>query len=246
MWHVTAAAGEPADTVLRLSVGDGGGLILFRHCGDFSGDWQTSVGGAFLGSLDGFSQACLNTVNEHEITPPWLANSRAFRVRGAERDLVAADGTVTARLLPAKQASNASPDLIQYLRQPPTLSPSAIQKLRQVPPALPAGAISAQTATLLGTWVPYPIRQYRNDKKPSVTFRRDGNWSSSDGCNGTYGAWTLDRDGVLVTTAGPSTAIGCDGAPTGSWVIDAPRLAVSGNVLTLYDISGRMVARLTR
>jgi heat shock protein HslJ len=79
-----------------------------------------------------------------------------------------------------------------------------------------------------------------------VTFQENGVWTSSDGCNGTYGTWTIDTGGVLVTTAGASTLIGCDGAPTGSWVTNARRIAVSGNVLTLYDSAGRMVARLTR
>ena len=52
--------------------------------------------------------------------------------------------------------------------------------------------------------------------------------------------------GELVTTSGPSTLIGCDGAPTGAWLAQARRAAVVGDSLTLYDGAGQLVARLTR
>src|SRR5690348_3848681 len=61
MWRVTSAAGEPADTVLRLSGPDPFDLILFRDCGEFTGEWSGGTGGAFIAEVDGFASACLNT-----------------------------------------------------------------------------------------------------------------------------------------------------------------------------------------
>lgn len=247
MWRVTGAAGEPADTVVRLSSGDGSDLILFRSCGDFVGNWTASVSGAFVGYVTGFSQACLKpSSNSMDITPGWMANSRAFRVRGTERDLLAANGTVMARLLPAKQPLHPTSDLPKDLRQPPTLDPITVHKLREVPQPLPPNAIAATATTILGKWIPYPGRHYQNGKTPYLEFSRDGSWSGSDGCNGSGGPWVLATGGELVTTSGPSTLIGCDGAPTGAWLGQARRAAIAANILTLYDPAGRMVARLTR
>lgn len=247
MWRVTEAADEPADTVLRLSSGDGDALILFRSCGDFLGDWTASVSGAFVGDVTGFSQACMKpTVNSDNITPRWIADSRAFRVRGTERDLLSANGTLMARLVPAKQPLHPTPDLLKDLRQPPTIDPITMHKLRTVPQPLPTNATPATATTILGKWVPYPKRQYRDGKTPYLDFNKDGSWSGSDGCNGSGGPWALASGGEVVTTSGPSTLIGCDGAPTGAWLMQAGRAAISGDLLTLYAPGGQVVARLTR
>jgi hypothetical protein len=247
MWRVTSAAGEPADTVMRLSSGDGADLILFRSCGDFLGDWTATVSGAFVGYVTGFSQACLEPgSNGKNITPVWMAESRAFRVRGTERELLATNGTVLARLVPVKQPLHPTPDLLKDLRQPPTHDPITMHKLRTVPQPLPATVTPATPTTILGRWVPFPKRHYQNGQTPYLAFDKDGSWSGSDGCNGSGGPWVLASGGELVTTSGPSTLIGCDGAPTGAWLLQARRAAVAGERLILYDAAGRLVARLTR
>jgi hypothetical protein len=190
--------------------------------------------------------ACMTTVHGGDPTPTWLSRTRKFRVRGAERDLLGADGSITATLTRVTRVIHPAPGLIKSLQQPPTLDPVTVRKLRTTARPLPTGVTSVTSKTLLGTWVPYPIRQYAYDKKPSVTFGKGGAWSASDGCNGAVGRWTLSTGGELVTTVGASTLIGCDGAPTASWVRQARRAAISGEVLTLYAPDGKLVARLTR
>jgi heat shock protein HslJ len=246
LWRVTGATGEPSDTVLRLAADDGFGLTIFRKCGQFSGAWAASTDGAFVGSIDGYSMACMATVHGDDATPTWLSRTRGYRVRGGERDLLAADGSVTATLERVTRVIHPAPGLIKSMQQPPTLDPATVRKLRTAARPLPSGTISVTPKTLLGAWVPYPKRQYANGKNPSASFGNNGNWSASDGCNGTAGRWTLSTDGELVTTVGASTLIGCDGAPTASWVSQARRAAISGDVLTLYAPDGKLVARLTR
>lgn len=249
MWRVTGAAGEPAGSVLRLAAGDGFGLMLFRKCGFLDGDWAASTGGAFIATTNGGSMSCVSGADGARQgegdTPPWLTRVRAYRVDGPQRELLAADGTQVARLLPGGQVRNVE-DLIQSLQQPPTLDPATVSKLRAVPQPLPAGATPATATTILGKWVPYPTRTYANGKTPYLEFDKDGTWTGSDGCNGSGGAWALVSGGELVSTSGPSTLIGCDGAPTGAWLAQARRAAISARILTLYAADGMLVARLTR
>ena len=245
MWRVVGAAGEPADTVLRLSFGQGLDLIVFRDCGEFSGGWQAGKSGAFVGSADGFSMACLKSVPHGDPTPGWLASARAYRVRGSERDLLAANGTVVARLLPGGKPRPA-PDLIKTLLQPPTLDPATAQKLQVVPRPLPAGTTPATPTTLPGKWLPESTLTPASGKMAYAEFTSDGSWKSYDGCNGGGGRWALGPAGEFVSTTGATAGVGCAGPVVDIPVDKARRAAVVANVLTLYDAAGKLVARLTR
>ena len=245
MWRVAGAAGEPADSVLRLSAGDGFGLILFRDCGAFFGGWAGSTGGAFLGAIDGFSGSCSKLVQGDNATPGWLARTRGFRIRGNERDLVAADGTALARLVPGGEP-HPDPNLIRTLQQPPSLDPAAVEKLRTVPQPLPAGAVPATTATLIGTWLPDPSRPAASGRAPYAKFLGDGSWTTYDGCNGGGGRWTVGSAGELLLTMGPTAGTGCNGPVTEIPLNLTKRVAVSGDALMLYAGDGHLLMRLKR
>jgi hypothetical protein len=244
MWRVVAA-GEPADTVLRVSADDSYDLVVFRDCGEFFGGWRGSTSGTFVAETDGFSNACMKTVRGNQGTPDWLARARAFRVRGVERDLIAADGTVAARLLPGGHPRPVT-DLISTMQSPPTLDAATIQKLRAAPRPLPPDATPATAKTIVGTWKPDPSHSSATGKAPFAEFSLDGSWRTYDGCNGGGGRWALGSDGDFLATTGATAGVGCAGPVTDVPVDKARRAAVSGDVLSLYAADGRLVARLTR
>jgi hypothetical protein len=245
MWRVVGAAGEPAATVLRISSGDAFDLILFRACGELSGSWAGNPGGTFVGSVDGFSTACLKTVPDGDPTPAWLASARAFRINGSDRELLAANGTVVATLLPGGKPRPV-PDLISTLQQPPKLDPASIQKLRVVPDPLPLGAPPATPATILGKWLPISFQRPASGKPPYVQFASDGTWKSYDGCNGGGGRWAMGSGGDFIAIAGAIAGVGCAGPVTDIPVDKTRRAAISGGTLTLYTVDGQVLARLKR
>ena len=116
MWKVADAAGEPAGSVLRIAGSGVEPLLLFRRCGELLGSWVASPSGGFLGLLSGFSLACSKPVGHGDPTPPWVANARSYAVRGSERELLAADGRVLARLLPGGVA-HAGKDILRLSRR---------------------------------------------------------------------------------------------------------------------------------
>jgi heat shock protein HslJ len=120
---------------------------------------------------------------------------------------------------------------------PPAGSPSS-----STPPT--AGSIPKKT-DLVGRWVPYPVRKY-DAQTPFATFAGDGSWTGSDGCNGQGGTWTLGPDGAFHTVDGPSTLIGCDGAPIGVWIAQTAKVRLQGSVLELLDVAGQPLAKLTK
>jgi hypothetical protein len=244
LWGVTAAAGEPSGTVLRLSSGEVFGAILFRSCGEVSGSWAASVGGTFIAMTDGWSEAC-STTSGKDPTPSWLTQARTYRVRGGQRDLLAPDGTVLATLLPGGRP-HVSADILPALRATPTLDTATVLQLRKVPKPLPAATTAATNATIAGRWVPYPARHAVTAKAPILTFTLDGDWRSQVGCGLDGGRFTVGAGGWLLTLAGPSAAVACAGTPVSNWISTAKRAAVAGKTLTFYASDGTLVARLTR
>ncbi len=132
-WRVGGAAGEPEGTVLRIEgPSQPEQLILFHPCGPLSGGWVGSNSGGFLGILFSFPMACLRSIGSGDPTPSWLAAARSFVVDGTERQLLAADGRVVARLLPGGRAPSGS--------AAPALTPSDRQALSSPIAALPSSA----------------------------------------------------------------------------------------------------------
>jgi hypothetical protein len=245
LWKVTAAAGEPSGSVLRVaSSADVFGVILFRSCGELSGGWAASTGGSFIAMTDMWSNDC-STPSGKDPTPAWLSRARGYRIHHEERDLLAADGTVLAKLLPGG-TPHVSADILPALRAAPTLGSAAVRQLREVPKSLPAGATAATQTTIAGRWVASAQPHAPSSNVPSLTFSADGNWSLQDGCYRTGGRFTVGQGGRLLTIAGVSAAVGCAGMSHLSGVASAKRAAVDGNRLVLYADDGRVVARLTR
>jgi hypothetical protein len=231
--------------VLRISGSQSEPLILFRQCGEFFGGWVASPSGGFLAMVSGFSMACLKSAAHGNPTPRWLAAARSYAIRGSERELLAPDGRVLARLLPGGVA-HAGNDMLASLADPPTLSAADRSKIDTPPMALPASAKPAPASALTGRWQPYPAKHYQSSKQPYLSFAADGSWTGTDGCNIVGGTLRVGARGELLNVSGPSTLIGCRGAPVGSFVPKSGRVAVSDGVLALYGENGKLLGKLIR
>ncbi len=232
-WNVLTPAGKP--TPYHLRIGDE--LTLTTQCGTWIGTWTANAIGMFLAEIDGGPGSC--STNARGPAPSWLTAAAAFTVSGSTRNLLDDAGHVVARLWHG-HGIELQPDLRQ-LRA----------RLATGPP-LPGEQTPATAKTILGRWEPIPppgtMQTPGQAQPPSsfVTFAADGSWSGSDGCNAQGGRWRIGPGGSLVTTAGPSTLIGCAGFPVGSWVSQARRAGLDGSMLVLLDAGGHDVAQLGR
>jgi hypothetical protein len=244
VWKVTGAAGEPAGSVLRIGGSGVEPLILFRGCGELLGDWFATPSGGFLGLLSGFSMACLASIGHGNPTPSWIAEARSYAIRGTERELLASDGRVLARLLPGGVA-HAGKDLLPALAAPPTLSADDRRRLDSGAKPLPTSSAPATAASLAGRWRPYPVKHYDAPVQPFLSFTT-GQWAGSDGCNKLGGPMRIGPAGELISISAPVAGVGCDGVSIGQFIPAYGRAAVDGNMLTLYAGNGRVLGRLTR
>lgn len=251
LWRVTQAAGEPAGSVLRLAgPQQPTPLVLFRHCGALSGNWEGSTSGGFLAIAFAFPEACLRDVGPGDPTPVWLAAARSFTVEGADRLLLDINGRVVARLLttgPPPSAAATPPPIgvPPSSTTPVTLTNEERQALQSTAKPLPANAPPASPATIIGRWRPYPARHYETPHQPYLSFAVDGRFSGTDGCNVLGGSWQLGGAGELLTMTGASAGVGCRGAPLGLAPLSG-RASVTGANLTLYGSDGHVLDRLTR
>lgn len=94
-------------------------------------------------------------------------------------------------------------------------------------------------ADIAGYWV--PSESY--ETAPYLDVQKDGNFSSSDGCNTVTGTWSLDGDKLSVT-AGPSTLMACDGAPLAMYFSTAATAKVIDGALELRDDAGKVLIAL--
>lgn len=99
----------------------------------------------------------------------------------------------------------------------------------------------ASAAKLHGAWIPVDAPDAID---PHVEFSESGDWTGSDGCNGSRGRWTIEGGGELLTTSGPHTLIGCDNVPVPDWVSSARLAGFDGDELVLLDVSGAELGRL--
>lgn len=95
---------------------------------------------------------------------------------------------------------------------------------------------------LVGTWV--TGETYPSPSEPFLTITEDGTWSSSDGCNDVQGTWSLEPGGTLITEAGPSTLMYCDGAALPTFMANAKRAVISDGTLTLFGADGKSLVEL--
>lgn len=235
LWRVTGAAGEADPVWLRLA---GGEFQLWRDCGMIMGSWRASDT-LFLASPFGGMGDCVST------TMPevgWLEKAAGFEVAPEGFDLVDAAGVVVASLS-IDGAPEPIPTAAEFYAQPPELT-AEVRAAFRAAATLPQGLVPATAEDLEGKWVPVA---YAVSTDPHVLFEAGGTWTGSDGCNGGQGRWAVGEGGEFLATAGPSTLIGCEGAPVPSWVAQATSAGINAyGWLLLFDAAGTEIGRLER
>ncbi|BCB76160.1 hypothetical protein GCM10022251_68320 [Phytohabitans flavus] len=239
-WLVIGAD-EEEGTVLRLAgpsqVSD---LSLWRSCGQLGGGWRADGAGMFLADVPSPTLCARNTVP----SPSWLDRVTAYRLDGADRELLDAGGAVVARLVPATEPIPVNPKLyLPDAAKPPVVTDEDRQGLRPGAP-LPAGLTPATAETLVGRWV--ADAGVHQQVEPHVELNADSTWSGSDGCNPSRGRWIAGSGGTLLATIRPSTNIGCDNHPAGGWLFDARLAAIDGDQLVFFDAAAEELGRLHR
>lgn len=86
---------------------------------------------------------------------------------------------------------------------------------------LPSGLEPVTAKTLVGLWVPLELPPDATQGASFLDVDDDGSFVASDGCNATFGAWTVGGGGALAVESGPSTLIACPGAPVPAWFATA-------------------------
>ncbi|GAB6899053.1 META domain-containing protein [Kineosporia succinea] len=118
----------------------------------------------------------------------------------------------------------------------------------------PRDAEPALQQEILGTWYPQKITGYEVPKGPLgesygnavVTFKDDGTWVGSDGCNGLGGHYQVGEAGTFHAPAeGGTTRIGCANVPNGEVLGTATTASVKDGVLTL-STEGKATGRYVR
>jgi len=234
-WHVEAT-GEPASSVLVL----GEQAALQRSCGSLDVVWRADPAGIFLGGSDSGDSPCFPASGQPVIT--WLTTATSFRVNGdGTRSLLSPDGTILARLLPGAKLRGAT--AIRSAIDPPALT-DTLRAQFAAPAPLPAEYRAPMAVELLGIWSPPSFGIGRD--QPNATFKADGSWSGSDGCNGVSGRWAVASGGDWAATAGGSTLVGCNGSDAASMVPRAQQVGLDGTALVFFDSHGKELTRLVR
>ncbi|PPI48153.1 META domain-containing protein [Rathayibacter iranicus] len=99
-------------------------------------------------------------------------------------------------------------------------------------------------ADLAGRWVTGVA--YSAPDVPFLLLAEDGTWTGSDGCNGAKGEWSIDSEGNVSVTAGPSTFIGCGGAALPRIFSESATASLDGGRLRLFDDEGATILKLAR
>jgi hypothetical protein len=169
-----------------------------------------------------------------------LHRAVGFRLDGANPILLDGQGRQVARLLPGARPT-AGPGLAPSEVEPPVVTDEV---RRAFVPAVEVAAplVPATRDALTGRWVPVGGRA----PEAYVELRPNGEWTGSDGCNGTGGRWVAGPAGALLATTGASTLIGCDNVPVGGWLGATRRAGLHAEVLVLLDASGAELGRLRR
>lgn len=232
LWHVSDAQGENDDTWLRLDARD---LTVLRPCGGIFGGWR-AAGSTFVAATYGWSAEC--STQQPEV--PWLDEAATYRLTADGADLLDDTGEIVAALT-VDGAPDPDDDQLGAYVAAPSPDPSALAAL--VPAPLPAGVKPATTERIIDRWVPQGVVATTD---PGVTFDASGRYSSTDGCNGTEGAWAVVEEGWFLATAGPITAMWCEGAPVPTIVGTASRAGFDGATLVLLDHAGAELGQFTR
>jgi heat shock protein HslJ len=194
----------------------------------------------FLGQMDGGSVNCFPPSGppDGEPTPSWLLKVAGYRSLGSEKILVDRSENTLARLVPGGKPK-LTPDVAASQAEPPVVTDEDRAELT-AKPQVSAPLTRLERKLVVGRWVPTA-----NGAAAYVEFKDDGSWVGSDGCNGNRGRWAASADS-MVATGGPSTLIGCEGAPVPGWVSSTAVAALAGDLLVLIDAKGAELARLKK
>jgi hypothetical protein len=247
LWRIEEPSEQP-DAVVRLAAHEFG---VFRRCESLTGEWNADQSGSFVASTGGFSPddgepGCQASwaPDATALMPSWLPRVVGFRVDGADRLLLDAEGEVVARLRPGARSISLPSKMAPELTDLPVVDAAARDAFAPAA-ALAAHLEPATTATLTGRWLPVGWKP-RPNGTPSAEFRANGDWHGSDGCNGQGGRWAAGAQGAFIATMGPQTLIGCAGVSVGSWLSQARRAGFDQDALVLLDAAGKELGRLQR
>lgn len=84
--------------------------------------------------------------------------------------------------------------------------------------------------------------------EPYVRFSDDGQWSASDGCNGTVGRFRVEDNGARfrARSTGATTLIGCLNVPNADVLRDSRSVEIGARRLTFRDASGSVTGSYAR
>jgi heat shock protein HslJ len=113
-----------------------------------------------------------------------------------------------------------------------------------------AAAITAAQA-LPGTWRPVKLSGFGALKEgrpddPTLTFRSDGTWTGSDGCNNLGGTFTIGQRGEFTSHAKGQRLVECGNVPHTTVLAAARRITADQTTLKFYAGDGREVATYAR
>lgn len=228
-------------------IGPGYSVVFNRPCRQLNVDWRANTEGLFVADTNsGFgtpgAQDCRPGSDDR---PDWLRKAASYAVEGDSRVLRDVDGEVVARLLPSGPIT-APPGVPEDLVEPPVVTDEERRLYSSPALPLPPGLVPASPAALVGRWVPADGSTAAGGRAAYIQLDRDGDYTGSDGCNGSGGRWEAGPDGASLATDGPTTAAGCDNIDVRAWFAEAARAGFDGDVLVLFDERGNETGRVRK
>ncbi|WP_193509930.1 META domain-containing protein [Cryobacterium sp. BB736] len=232
MWRVDAPQ-ESDETWLRL---DAGSFELWRDCGVVSGSWQAGER-IFIADVHGALEGCVENGQMPRVD--WLHEVTGYEPSVDGWELLDRSGGVIASLT-IDGTPPPNPNVSDSMREAPEITDRTREHFAE-PAPLPSDLEPATVDAVVGRWLPIGAGEGTD---AFIEFAADGSYTGSDGCNGSQGRWAVGADGEWLATAGPSTLIACDGAPTAFWASGARHAGFDGEALVFVDASGVELGRV--
>ncbi|WP_433009079.1 META domain-containing protein [Kribbella sp. CA-294648] len=172
-----------------------------------------------------------------------LAGRAANGAHHAQRRTWLVSGTAAAAVAVIAVVGSSLHGSSQPTSEPAASSPTTAGSTEQAP------ATTAQTVA--GTWRPQVLAGFTTLKAgrpedPIITFKADGTWVGSDGCNSLSGTYSIGQRGEFSSQANGHRLIGCDNVPHTAVLAAAKRISADTTSLAFYAGDGREVARYAR